>query len=122
MKKTFIICVLTINLYVFISAQTLYKNSEKGVEKRCLQDPYVKTTLLTECVLECQRKQLHPIHKEDECFCVENECLVEETEETNSTMTEIISRLDDIRKYQMEIKKIFICHEVYYAYLYNTIQ
>ena len=104
MRKTFIICVLTIKFHVFISAQTLYKNSERVVERRCLQDPYIKTSLLTECVLECQNQQLHPIHKEDECFCVENECL-DQVIKIGTIHREVTSKVNPVSKYQGNIIK-----------------
>ena len=64
------ICKLFISS-IFIS---LFNSREKNVWKDCLESPFIETTSVTECVLECQRRQLISIHKEGECFCVENDC------------------------------------------------
>ena len=79
-------------------AQTLLHNTNKNVDSKCLSDPEIKTNLITECVLECQRKQLHPIHKEDECFCVANECLFDE-EELDTVQVPVVKQVENISKY-----------------------
>ena len=104
-----LICTLLNILFVKLNfAQTFFNKNKRNVQNNCLQNPFIKTRLITECVLECQRKELNPIHKEDECFCVAKECLAEE-QEAYTTETNVALQ-------QEAIGMLIMC---IYHFLYN---
>lgn len=52
----------------------VYKASHLTVPNDCIKTPQMKTELITECVLECQRKHLLAILKDGICYCTTTDC------------------------------------------------